>query len=244
MSEIESLGGYWATLDGTAADLDTQFQNLLNVYGRIDVLINNAGFALADTVESTDLETARKLFETNFFSVMPLCQLAIPVMREQGKGTIVNLSSGTTVYPVPMISVYGASKCAIDGFTESLRKEVAEFGIRVLLAQPGDMRTKFKENAVVKELPEAYKGTSTEMVVKYLMSTQGKEAIDSERTARRVVEVVDGTGMAKDLKADEIFRVPLGSEIKRSIQGRIKELTDAMEVYGEVCDSVDFENKG
>lgn len=238
--DIQSCGGHWAELDVTASNLDEQFQGLVKVYGRIDVLINNAGFAIGNTVENTNLDLARKLFETNFFRVVQLCQLCIPIMRKQSGGTIVNISSGVTVHPVPMVSIYAASKCAIDGFIESLRGEVAVFGIRVLLAQPRDMKTSFKENAPVMDVPEVYKGTPTEMVINYLMSTRGKEAIDPRRSAKRIVEVVDGTGMAEDLNTEENFRIPLGSEIQGSIQGRIEELKRVIEVYDKVCESVDF----
>lgn len=132
VAEIKSLGGHWGQLDVTSPDLATQFHSLLNVYGRIDVLVNNAGIAIGNTVEHTDEEKARTVFVTNFFGIMRTCQLAIPIMRTQGTGTIVNVSSGSIVNPMPLISVYAASKCVVEGFTEALRKEVAAFGIRVL----------------------------------------------------------------------------------------------------------------
>lgn len=239
-SEFQTLGGHWGRLDVTSADLDTQLRVLLAIHGRIDVLINNAGFAAAAVVETTDLDLARRLFETNYFGVMRLCQLVIPIMRKQGEGVIVNVSSGSTVKSVPTISAYAASKTAVDALTEALKSEVAPFGITVLLVQPGDMRTSFKENAPRMELPEAYKGTMAEVVLDHLLSMQGKETIDPQRVAKRIVEVVDGTGMAKGINTKEVFRVPFGCEIVEAFQERIKDLSRVLEVYEDIATSVDF----
>ena len=240
VSEIKTLGGHWGVLDVTSADLHIQFQALLSTHGRIDVLINNAGFAAAAVVETTDLDLARRLFETNYFGVMRLCQLVIPVMRKQGGGVIMNVSSGSTVKSVPTISAYAASKTALDALTEALRSEVTPFGITVLLAQPGDMRTSFKGNAPRVELPDAYKGTIAEVVLDHLLSMQGKETINPRRVAKRIVEVVDGTGMASSLNTKEVFRVPFGREILEAFQERIEGLSRVLEVYKDMATSVDF----
>lgn len=158
-------------------------------------------------------------------------------MRSRHSGTIVNVSSGTTVYPVPVISVYAASKCAIEGLTEALQKEVAGFGIRVLMAHPGDMRTEFKGNAPITEIKQEYKGTAADLTLQSLMSVQGKEADDPAKAAERIVEAVDGTG---PFEGKEYFRIPLGSDVVEMIKGRVKELSGAVEMFGDVAKSVDF----
>jgi NAD(P)-dependent dehydrogenase (short-subunit alcohol dehydrogenase family) len=111
--------------------------------GRIDVVVNNAGFGIAGAVELTTMDEAREQFETNFFGTMRVCRAVLPVMRQQRSGRILNLSSIAGQIGIPFQAHYSASKFAIEGFTEALRMEVAAFGIQVVLIEPGDFRTGF-----------------------------------------------------------------------------------------------------
>jgi NAD(P)-dependent dehydrogenase (short-subunit alcohol dehydrogenase family) len=111
--------------------------------GRIDAVVNNAGFGLAGSVETTTIEEAREQFETNFFGTMRVCRAVLPIMRQQGHGHILNVSSIAGRIGIPFQALYGASKFAVEGFTEALRMEVAPFGIRVVLVEPGDFHTGF-----------------------------------------------------------------------------------------------------
>lgn len=106
-------------------------------FGRIDVLVNNAGIGLMGAFEVTPMTTVREIFETNTFGVMAVTQAVLPRMRERHSGVIVNVTSSATIAPFPLVAVYTASKTAIDGFTASLAHELAEFGVRVKLVQPG-----------------------------------------------------------------------------------------------------------
>lgn len=241
VAEIESHGGKWAPLDVTSPSLDQQFSDAVRLFGRVDVLINNAGIAMAATVEDLDMSETRKIFETNVFGVMRLAQLVIPLMRNQGGGTIVNFSSGGTLTPVPVVSSYYASKGAIETFTESLKNEVAAFNIRVLLAHPGGMRTGFVGNSPVVPLSDAYKGTPADHVLDALQKGLGIEKIDPERAAQRVVEAVDGTGLMQGFAKEDVFRVPLGQYIIAGISKRIKELESSLKLEKAAL-SVDFED--
>jgi NAD(P)-dependent dehydrogenase (short-subunit alcohol dehydrogenase family) len=109
----------------------------VEAFGRIDVLINNAGIGLASAVEVTPDSVIRETFETNTFAVFAMCRAIIPHMREQGHGTIVNVTSSAAIAPMPLVAVYAASKCAVDGYTESLAYELEPFGIRARLLEPG-----------------------------------------------------------------------------------------------------------
>jgi len=106
-------------------------------FGGIDVWVNNAGIGLASIVEATPDAVIRDIFATNTFGVMSACRAIIPHMRRQGHGTIVNVTSSVTIGVMPLVAVYAASKCAIEGFTESLSYELAAFGIRARLVEPG-----------------------------------------------------------------------------------------------------------
>ena len=116
---------------------------VLESEGRIDAVVNNAGFGLAGAVESTSIDEAREQFETNFFGTMRVCRAVLPAMRRQGHGHILNVSSIAGRIGVPFQAIYSATKFAVEGFSEALRLEAAPFGIRVVLIEPGDFRTGF-----------------------------------------------------------------------------------------------------
>lgn len=115
--------------------------------GRIDGLVNNAGYSLAGALEEVTIDEAKQLFETNFFGVMRMSQAVLPFMREQGYGRIVNIGSIAGFLPTPYWGIYGASKHAIEGYSESLDHEVRQFGIRVSVVEPGFMRTNLSHNS-------------------------------------------------------------------------------------------------
>lgn len=106
-------------------------------FGKIDVLVNNAGIGLFSAFEVTPKETIREVFETNTFGVMAMTQAVIPHMRERGAGTIINVTSSVCFAGMPLVGPYAASKWAIEGFTESLYFELDSVGVRVRLVEPG-----------------------------------------------------------------------------------------------------------
>ncbi len=118
--------------------------------GPIDALVNNAGIGLMGALEATAMAKAREIFETNTFGVMAMTQAAIPQMRARLTGVIVNVTSSVVLAPMPLVSVYAASKWAIEGFTESLSHELGAFDVRVKLVQPGyGPSTRFAQNSDV-----------------------------------------------------------------------------------------------
>lgn len=106
-------------------------------FGAIDVWVNNAGIGLASVLEATPDRVIQEVFNTNTFGVFSACRAIIPQMREQGHGVIVNVTSSATIGPMPLVSVYTASKSAVEGFTESLAYELHPFGIEARLVEPG-----------------------------------------------------------------------------------------------------------
>lgn len=130
--------------------------------GPVDVLVNNAGIGLMGAFEGTTMDTVREVFETNTFGTLAMTQALLPQFRARRAGAIVNVSSSTTLLPLPLLSVYTASKAAVNAFTESVALELAEFGIRVSLVLPGrSPETPFSRNAQARmqeAIPEAYAG--------------------------------------------------------------------------------------
>jgi NAD(P)-dependent dehydrogenase (short-subunit alcohol dehydrogenase family) len=132
----------------------------LQAAGPIDVLVNNAGVGLIGALEATTMSKTRQVFETNTFGVIAMTQAVIPQFRQRRSGAIVNVTSSVTLAPMPLVSVYTASKTAIEGFTESLAHELGAFDIRVKLVEPGyGPGTRFTRNTDVRiedAIPAAY----------------------------------------------------------------------------------------
>jgi short-subunit dehydrogenase len=122
-------------------------------FGRIDVLVNNAGFGSGGAAEESSLEQDRKVFDINVFGVLRMTKAVLPHMRSRRSGRIVNISSIVGFIPMPYMAVYAASKHAIEGYSESLDHEVREHGVRVLLVEPAWTSTAFEANATQPDHP-------------------------------------------------------------------------------------------
>lgn len=131
--------------------IDKAISQVKNETSRIDVLINNAGYGLVGFFEELTLDEIRNQFETNFFGVLNLTKKVIPIMRSQKSGTIINISSGAGQVGFPGISAYVSTKFAIEGFSESLTYELSPFGIKVIIIEPGVIKTNFFGNCIISE---------------------------------------------------------------------------------------------
>ncbi|HEY6553687.1 MAG TPA: SDR family NAD(P)-dependent oxidoreductase [Vicinamibacteria bacterium] len=142
--EPSLLGVRMATLDVTSdQSVRDCVSGLLARAGRIDVLVNNAGYLASGAVEEVPMDQAKAQFETNFFGAVRMIQAVLPTMRGQGGGLIVNITSLAGLVPLPFWGFYDASKFALEGLTEALREELRPFGIRVCAVEPGSIRTGF-----------------------------------------------------------------------------------------------------
>ena len=131
------------------ASIETAFSNVLRATdGRLDALFNNGAFACPGAVEDLPREALRSVFETNFFGYHDLIQKVIPIMRKQGYGRIINCSSILGMVVLPWRGAYNASKFALEGLTHTLRIEMRDTPIHVILIQPGPVTTKIRENAI------------------------------------------------------------------------------------------------
>jgi short-subunit dehydrogenase len=130
-------------------------QGVVERFGRIDVLINNAGMGSSGATEESSLGQDRHVFDVNVFGVMRMTKAVLPQMRAQGSGRIINVSSIFGFMPAPFMAAYSATKHAIEGYSESVDHEVREYGIRVVVVEPAGTRTGFDDNTVQPDSPLA-----------------------------------------------------------------------------------------
>lgn len=171
--------------------------------GRLDVIVNNAGYANVSPIETTDDADFRTQFETNFWGVYHVSKAAIPVLRDQGGGLIMQFSSvGGRVGGSPGVASYQAAKFAIDGFSRVLQAETAPFGIRVMLVEPSGFRTDWAgASMIVRDIPEAYAATVGAINTRIRQNPDGP-AGDPARAAEILVQVAR--------RRDIPYHLPLG----------------------------------
>ncbi|MDZ7666484.1 MAG: SDR family NAD(P)-dependent oxidoreductase [Desulfotignum sp.] len=128
------------------ASVTQAIAHIVEKEGHIDVLINNAGVGIGGAIEDTSTKMAEALFDTNFFGIYRVLQQVLPVMRQQSKGLIINMSSIGGIIGLPYQGIYSASKFAVEGLSEALYKELSTSAIKVVLVEPGDFKTEFGAN--------------------------------------------------------------------------------------------------
>lgn len=144
-----------------SSSITNAFSELLKLTsGRLDVLINNAGYGQAGALEDISRSVIRQQFETNVFGLLELTNLAVPVMRKQGSGRIINISSILGIISMPMRGAYNASKYAVEGLSDTLRLELKSSGIDVISIEPGPIDSRFRDNAVDRSLQHIDTNTS------------------------------------------------------------------------------------
>jgi NAD(P)-dependent dehydrogenase (short-subunit alcohol dehydrogenase family) len=166
---------------------------VLREAGSIDALINNAGCGLAGAIEDTSPEEALHQMDVNFMGVFRVTKAVLPVMRQRCSGVIVNISSLGGLFGLPFQGFYSASKFALEGWTESLRHEVRPFGIRVMVVEPGDVRTGFTARRVCASAASAnsaYAGLFTKCLE--TVEKEEKQGIAPEAVAQLVGRIVEG----------------------------------------------------
>jgi NAD(P)-dependent dehydrogenase (short-subunit alcohol dehydrogenase family) len=177
------------TLDVQAREADfAAVQQAAEHFGRLDVVVNNAGYGLFGAVEEVSEAEARDQIETNLFGALWVTQAALPIMREQGSGHIIQVSSVGGVSAFPYVGLYHASKWGLEGFSQTLAQEVADFGIKVTLVEPQGFTTDWSgPSASRAEQNPAYDGTREKMAARRGAQTPG----DPEATGPAILKLVD-----------------------------------------------------
>ncbi|MCX8281243.1 oxidoreductase [Phyllobacterium sp. 0TCS1.6C] len=161
-------------------------------FGRIDVLVNNAGIGYFGSLEESDIAEARKMFDINVWGLMDMTRAVLPLMRRQRSGTVVNISSIGGLRGFPAVGFYNGTKFAVEGLSESLSKEVAHLGIKVLIVEPSGFRTDWAGRSA-NEAPQTiddYKASAGERM-KALREQSGNQPGDPVRAAQAIVKAVE-----------------------------------------------------
>lgn len=184
----------------------------LNEMDRVDVLINNAGYAAGGFVEEVSLDAYRQQFETNVFGAIAVTKAVLPIMRKQRSGTIINMSSISGRMGFPGLSPYAASKHALEGWSESLRLEVQPFGIHVVLVEPGSYKTNIwitgKQIAKASLDSSSPYHTYMTKIEAYLNREQDTYGDPSE-VAKKLADIAE--------QQNPSFRHPIGKGVKLSL---------------------------
>jgi NAD(P)-dependent dehydrogenase (short-subunit alcohol dehydrogenase family) len=218
-----------------ATDVDAApglVQAALDRFGRIDVLVNNAGRAVVGAVEEVDDAQLRDLMDLHLFGPAALVRAALPAMRAQRSGTIVQMSSQGGRMSFPGVSAYSASKFALEGWSESLAGEVAPFGVRVMIVEPSRFRTGFHGALEFSATADAY-GDNLAAIRADMAGVDGRQEGDPDKAARIIVDIATGD--------DVPLRLPLGAEAVTRLYATYQRDLDGVERLAELARSADFD---
>jgi NAD(P)-dependent dehydrogenase (short-subunit alcohol dehydrogenase family) len=200
-------------------------------FGKLDILVNNAGASLFAATEEASDEQIRSLFDANYFGMVRVLRAVLPLLRKQGSGHILGVSSGLGITALPLIGFYCATKWAVEALHEALAQEVRAFGIRVTLVEPGAYATDFGKSAPIADVLEPY----AEFRKQFLTRLAGVERGDPDATAEAVLKLVD---------ADEPpLRLGLGTSILPRARAAYAERLATWEAWEDVSNAAMGEPK-
>jgi NAD(P)-dependent dehydrogenase (short-subunit alcohol dehydrogenase family) len=219
--QIANLGYHYSDrclvlpLDVTnQAQIDSAVEQTIARFGRVDVLVNNAGYGVAGAIEEVSDAEFMPMFETNVFGLLRVTRAFLPQLRKQGSGHILNLSSIGGVVAGPGIGFYNATKFAVEGISEALAAELAPLGIRVTIIEPGPFRTDFlgRSGVLAEKRIADYDNTAGNMR-KYFAENDGKQKGDPHRAVQAMIQVVESPNPP--------LRLLLGASALQRLRGKL-----------------------
>lgn len=202
------------------ASIQNALEVAVNAFGRIDVLVNNAGFGFSGAFEEMSDEQIRKEFDTNFFGVLNVTRAALPILRKQGSGHILNFSSVVGRMSFPTMGTYCASKFAIEGFSEALAGEIKGFGIKLTMIEPGAFNTDFAHRSLQTATVKPEYSALHEEMSKHQTGNENGDLILAIEAMVKVVEM-----------SDPPLRLPVGLNTMPRI---IQKLSADIEAYNKI----------
>ncbi len=205
----------------------------IDKFGRIDVLVNNAGIGYFAAVEESEEDEVRKMFDVNVFGLSRMIHLALPGMRKQRSGYIVNISSLAGICTMPSLGYYNATKFAVEGLSGALAKEVEPLGIKVMVVEPSGFRTDWAGRSAdeSKHQIDDYRPTAGE-ARQHLRALSGKQAGDPVRAAQAIIEAVESGSPPQHLL--------LGNQSFDGAMAKLKELKQDFAAVEEIARGADY----
>lgn len=224
------------TLDVTnQTQVKAAVKQTIDTFGRIDVLVNNAGIGYFGSVEESVEEETRKMFEINFWGLMSVTNEVLPHIRHQQGGHIINFSSIGGLVSFPTLGYYHATKYAVEGVSESLSQEVAPFNINVSLIEPSGFRTDWGGRSSVKtetEIPELRDSVVGQMI-QGVATQSGQEAGDPEKAAEAILTIIESD--------EPPLRLLLGKDAYQAATYKLSTMSESIESWKELTLNADFE---
>ena len=217
IAEDEKLPLHFAQLDVTDENsVKKAIQTIHDEAGRIDILVNNAGYGLTGAFEDLSLDEIKTQYETNVFGLIRTTQSVLPIMRKQRSGLIVNISSGAGRFGFPTGSAYVSTKFAVEGLTESMSYELEPFGIKVILIEPGVIKTNFFNSSVLAK--KSQDPNSPYATLMKGMEDSVDKMMENASTPQYVAEVVLHAVTNENPK----LRYLAGKDVERWIEAKMK----------------------
>lgn len=191
-------------------------QQIVSEAGRIDVVVNNAGYGLTGAFEDLSIEEIKAQYETNFFGVIRVTQAVLPIMRKQRSGKIINISSGAGRLGYPGGSAYVSTKFALEGLSESMSYELEPFGIRVVLVEPGVIRTNFSSGMVLAKKAQDPNSPYSQMMQRMGTTLQQLEQNGSD------VDLVASIVLKAATSANPELRYLAGKDVENWVEAKRK----------------------
>lgn len=228
--------GFAIKLDiSNETEIDKTVESIISKFGRIDVLVNNAGTGFAGAIEETSTQEVRQVFEVNFFGTLKLTQAVLPFMRKEKKGHIIQISSHAGIKASAGFGIYNASKFALEGFSEAMAQEVAPLGIKVSIVEPGPFRTKFanKEKGLeAKKVISDYSETAGAFRNK-LKGIDGKQEGDPVKASQAIIDLVNSE--------NPTLRLPLGKVALMTIGMKLDSIKSDLEANRKTAENAVYE---
>lgn len=218
------------------AQVRSVIQETIDRFGRIDVLVNNAGYGLVGAVEEVTDEEIREQFETNFFGALDVIRAVLPHFRENQSGHFLNVSSIAGFRGNAGSGLYNATKFALEGLSEALTKETEHLGIRVTIVEPGPFRTDFGGRSIhmTREVIGAYNATAGKMRT-YYQTADGHQAGDPVKAAQAMIKAVES--------ASPPLRLPLGQMTLDGMRAKIAQVQKDLADWEEVAIHTHFQDQ-
>lgn len=205
-----------------------------DTFGRLDVLVNNAGYGLMGAVEEVSPDEYRPLFETNVFGLIEVTRAALPMLRRQGSGCVVNLSSGAGIAGAAGYGYYNATKFAVEGLSEALAKEIAPLGLRVIIVEPGPFRTEFLGRSVLLAKNEVADYAETSGRLRhYRRRNNGQQLGDPRKAAAVILRAVDASHPP--------LHLPLGPAAHAVVERKLISFREDIDRWREISIATNFD---